>query len=56
MNVKVIKNPSDARKLLKMGNVICDIKAKKEDPIQTVFVFISDDKFWSDFKKLEIKI
>lgn len=51
---KVIKNSADARKLLQMGNIIIDIKPKKENRKETVFVFLKNEKFDSDFEKINI--
>jgi hypothetical protein len=39
MEYKVIINPSIARQLLHKGNPIVDIKPKKENKNETVFVF-----------------
>lgn len=49
---KCILNPSMARKLLKAGNPIVDIKANKVNKTKTVFIFEVTDKFTSDFTKI----
>lgn len=54
-SVKIIVNAADARKLLKFGNTIVDIKSKKDFPTETVFIFKADEKFWKDFNGLESK-
>lgn len=51
---KVIKNARDARYLLKKGHTIIDIKPKKENPVETVFVFLADDSFYKDFDKISV--
>ena len=48
-NSKLVFSPQIARRLLKMGNQIIDIKADKNDPKKTVFAFLKDAKFESDF-------
>ena len=48
MNYKVIIKPSIARTLLHMGHEIKDIKPKKENPLETVFVFEETEKFKID--------
>lgn len=40
--------PGVARKLLKLGNPIYDIKAKRENPDATNFIFEVTEKFKSD--------
>ena len=49
MNSKLVFSPMIARRLLKMGNQIIDIKGDKNDQKRTVFVFKKDDKFNTDF-------
>jgi hypothetical protein len=44
MNYKIIINPSIARQLLHKGNPISDIKPKKENKNETVFVFEDTEK------------
>ena len=46
---KSVFKPGVARRLLKMGNPICDIKPKKENPDASIFLFEETDKFKSDF-------
>ena len=41
-------NPGVARKLLKMGNPIYDIKPKKEMPGASIFLFEKTEKFKTD--------
>ena len=48
-NSKLVFSPLITRHLLKMGNQIIDIKADKNNPIRTVFVFKKDGKFEADF-------
>jgi hypothetical protein len=49
---KVIIKPSVARKLLKLGNPIIDIKPNKNNPTEaTVFVFEKTEKFVEDLKE-----
>lgn len=47
---QAIKNPAEARRLLKMGNPICDIAPKKEQgkENETVFFFRSTEKLLRD--------
>lgn len=49
---KTIIRPDIARKMLKMGHIIHDIKANKEDKHKTVFVFKTDETFFNDLKSL----
>lgn len=42
---KIVFEPQIARKLLKEGCQIIDIKPNKNDKNRTVFVFINDDNF-----------
>ena len=44
-NTKLIFAPDIARRLLKGGCTIVDIKANKENPNKTVFVFKNDEHF-----------
>lgn len=46
---KSIFKPGVARRLLKMGNPIFDIKAKKENPDASIFLFEETEKFKADF-------
>ncbi len=48
MKTKSIFTPYVARRLLKMGNPIVDIKPCKEERSKTIFVFEVTDKFQSD--------
>lgn len=56
MEAKVIQNPADARWLLKRGHRLIDIKAKKEDKSQTVFVFELTKLLEEDLIKLKNKV
>ena len=50
LNYQVIKNPAEARWLLKLGNPIYDIAPKKEQgkENETVFFFEKTDKLYKD--------
>jgi len=48
-------NPGVARRLLKMGNPIYDIKPKKEMPDASIFLFEVTDKFCSDLDDILVK-
>ncbi len=48
MKCKEIFTPYVARRLLRMGNQIVDIKPYKGNKDKTVFVFKVDDKFTED--------
>lgn len=50
---KSIFKPAIARKLLKMGNKIIDIKAQKEDCNKTIFIFEETEKFKEDLATLQ---
>ncbi len=52
---KCIINPAVARKLLREGNPIIDIKANKNQKDRTVFVFENTEKFSEDFRKMSSK-
>ena len=43
--------PNVARKLLKLGYRVVDIKAKKEDARSTLFVFAVEGNFKKDFDR-----
>lgn len=49
---KVVIYPVVARKLLKLGYMIIDIKPKKEDLLQSLFVFYVEGCFWRDYDRL----
>lgn len=51
-NTKLIMSPTMARKLLGKGNTIVDLKPKKENPRETIFVFEATDKLLSDMEAL----
>jgi len=46
--------PGIARRLLKMGNPIYDIKPLKENPVATIFIFEQTDKFNKDFLAVKL--
>lgn len=45
-------NPGIARRLLKLGNPIYDIKPKKEMPEASIFLFEETEKFKSDMSDI----
>lgn len=51
-NTKIITDVAIARKLLKMGNHIVDIKPRHDNPVATVFVFLYNDKLEIDIKEI----
>ena len=53
---KLVFNAGVARKLLKAGCVICDIKQSRENADKTVFAFKNDELFKSEFEKLNKEI
>lgn len=44
-NSKIVFNPGVARRLLKSGCQIIDIKKSRENPVASLFVFLKDEKF-----------
>lgn len=46
----VLKNAVDAKKMIRLGYIVEDIKAKKDAPRETVFIFEKTDKFMEDLK------
>ncbi|MDD3323451.1 MAG: hypothetical protein PHS59_18600 [Paludibacter sp.] len=44
----VLKNAVDAKKMIRLGYIVKDIKAKKESPRETVFIFERTDEFMKD--------
>lgn len=52
---KSVFNPGIARRLLKLGNPIYDIKPKKELPEASIFLFEETDKFKSDLSDILLK-
>lgn len=52
MKTKLIMNPTMARKLLQKGNTIIDLKPKKENPRETIFVFDLTNKLLKDMESL----
>lgn len=56
-STKLIFNPGCARRLLKMGCTICDIKPSKENPKdKAVFVFVKDAKFDAAIAEIDQQI
>ena len=49
---KIVMYPNVARKLLKLGYKIVDIKPKKEDARSSLFVFAVEGNFKRDFNVL----
>ena len=47
--------PNVARKLLKMGYKVIDIKPKKENPSCSLFIFAVEGNFERDFNKLMVE-
>ena len=54
-NTKTVMYPNVARKLLKMGYRIIDIKPKKEDAKSSLFIFAVEGEFKKDFNNLMIE-
>lgn len=52
MNTKIIINPTIARQLLHRGHIIVDIKPKKENKRETVFVFENTKQFIDDLTSI----
>lgn len=50
---KSIFKPAIARRLLRMGNPISDIKAQKEDNNKTIFIFEETEKLKKDLATLQ---
>ena len=55
-NFKLVFNPGCARRLLRVGCTISDIKQSKENPDKTIFVFKVDEKFKSEFERINKEI
>ena len=51
MNGKLIMNPIMSRKLL-LGNTVIDLKPKKENYRETIFIFEATDKLVKDINML----
>lgn len=49
---KLIMSPTMARKLLKQGNEIVDLKPKKENQKETIFIFKLTKKLLKDMENL----
>lgn len=52
---KIVLYPNIARKLLKMGYTIVDIKPKKENPVCSLFIFKIEGDFEKDFNELMVE-
>lgn len=46
----VLKNAVDAKKMIRLGYIVKDIKSKKEATRETVFVFEKTENFMRDLK------
>jgi hypothetical protein len=44
----VLKNAVDAKRMIRLGYVVKDIKSKKEAPRETVFIFEKTERFMKD--------
>lgn len=53
---KLVFNSGCARALLKAGCVIADIKPDRENPVKSVFVFKNDEKFQTEFERINKEI
>ena len=51
-NFKLVFNPGCARRLLRVGYTISDIKQSKANPDKTIFVFKRDEIFEKAFAEL----
>lgn len=49
---KLVFKASVARKLCKLGHHIIDIKANRENPVASVFVFENTEQFKEDLAKI----
>ena len=49
---KTIFNPGIARRLLKLGNAIIDIKPDRNNSTKTLFIFEINEKFNNDLRVL----
>lgn len=49
---KIVTDVAMARKLIKLGNSVIDIKPRHENPEATVFVFEDDSKLNNDIQYL----
>lgn len=47
----VLKNAIDAKRMIRLGYVVKDIKSKKDAPRETVFIFERTEKFLEDLNK-----
>lgn len=53
---KLVFNAGVARKLLKAGCVIADIKQSRENSDKTVFAFVNDEHFRAEFERINKEI
>lgn len=51
MEYVVLKNAVDAKKMIRLGYIVKDIKSKKEAPRETVFIFEKTEMFLEDLRK-----
>lgn len=49
---QIVLNGADARALLKLGYQIFDIREKRENRRETLFVFLNTESFKKDFEKM----
>ena len=47
----VLKNAIDAKRMIRLGYVVKDIKSKKDAPRETVFIFEKTKEFLEDLSK-----
>lgn len=53
---KLVFNPGCVRALLRAGCTICDIKQSRENPDKSIFVFVNDEHFQSEFERINNEI
>lgn len=53
MKTKLIFSPTVARKLLKLGHLVVDIKPKKENKNESIFIFEDTEKFREDLNTIK---
>ena len=53
---KLIFNAGAARALLKAGCTVIDVKPDRENPVKSVFVFKNDEKFQTEFERINKEI
>lgn len=47
----VLKNAIDAKRMIRLGYIVKDIKSKKDAPRETVFIFEKTEEFLKDLNK-----